>query len=113
MTLAALIRRRQQFLTLSASWDEAALNRLFGLLPGTLDADGLLDMAAKDAEAIADAVVPLFGIAVKALQHVAFFAGEESTKEYARKTLLAIRVVNFAAEMKKASTTTEYDDDRR
>ena len=70
MTLADLIRRRQAFLALSNSdqWSEDESCRLFGLVPGSLNADGIFDMAAKDAEGIADYFIQLLENAERCLK---------------------------------------------
>lgn len=74
MTLADLIRRRQAFLALSNSdqWSEDEACRLFGLVPGSLNADGIFDMAAKDAEGIADYFIASLAEYAKTGNHAIF-----------------------------------------
>jgi len=111
MTLADIIRRRQAFLALSNSdqWSEDEACRLFGLVPGSLNADGIFDMAAKDAEEIADAVVPLLTQAVHALEKVRSFGSSGldddrcNVSYFVEKALKATEFVDTSA----------YDDDRR
>ena len=111
MTLADLIRRRQSFLALSNSdqWSEDEACRLFDLVPGSLNADGIFDMAAKDAEEIADAVVPLLTQAVHALEKAKAFGSQGTDDDgysvdyFIEKALKATEFVDTSA----------YDDDRR